>query len=123
MPLQHLPGKRLIVALELGNDDRLSYAVLLGGKRVIATSRLGFILADTPKLDRNFKLVSQATRSIDESWDQPWRERKTICNHLNELHVRFIEKRKPGRSFDVVFRIYDDGVGFRYEFPDQPNLK
>ncbi len=117
------PGKRLTVALELDNDGRPSYAVSRARKPVIATSRLGFILADAPKLDRNFKLASQATRSIDESWDQPWGEWKTIRNHFNELRVRFTEKVKPGRSFDVVFRIYDDGVGFRYEFPDQPNLK
>lgn len=117
------PGKRLSVVLELDNDGRPSYSLSRNGKTVIATSRLGFILADAPKLDRNFGLASQSSRSVDESWDQPWGEWKTIRNHFNELRVRFTEKGKPGRSFDVVFRIYDDGVGFRYEFPDQPNLK
>jgi alpha-glucosidase len=117
------PGKRLTVTLELDNDGRPSYAVSRGGKSVIASSRLGFILADAPKLDRNFKLASQSSRSVDESWEQPWGEWKNIRNHFNELRARFTEKGKPGRSLDVVFRIYDDGVGFRYEFPDQPNLK
>jgi alpha-glucosidase len=117
------PGKRLTVTLELDNDGRPSYTVSRGGKAVIATSRLGFILADAPKLDRNFKLASQSSRSVDESWDQPWGEWKNIRNYFNELRVRFTEKSKPGRSLDVVFRVYDDGVGFRYEFPDQPNLK
>ncbi len=117
------PGKRLTVTLELDNDGRPSYTVSRGGKPVIATSRLGFILADAPKLDRNFKLASQSSRSVDEKWDQPWGEWKTIRNHFNELRARFTEKSKPGRSIDVVFRVYDDGVGFRYEFPDQPNLK
>lgn len=117
------PGKRLTVALELDNDGRPSYTVSRVGKPVIATSRLGFILADAPKLDRNFKLASQSSRSVDESWDQPWGEWKTIRNHFNELRARFTEKGTLGRSLDVVFRVYDDGVGFRYEFPDQPNLK
>jgi alpha-glucosidase len=117
------PGKRITVTLELDNDGRPSYTLSRGGKAVVAPSRLGFILADAPKLDRNFKLASQATRSVDESWDQPWGEWKTIRNHFNELRARFTEKGKLGRSLDVVFRVYDDGVGFRYEFPDQPNLK
>jgi alpha-glucosidase len=117
------PAKRLTVTLELDNDGRPSYTVSRGGKAVIGTSRLGFILADAPKLDRNFKLASQSSRSVDESWDQPWGEWKNIRNHFNELRARFTEKSKPGRSLDVVFRVYDDGVGFRYEFPDQPNLK
>jgi alpha-glucosidase len=117
------PGKRLTVSLEVDGDGRPSYVVSRGGKQVIAPSRLGFILADQPKLDRNFKFVSEARRSVDESWDQPWGEWKTIRNRFNELRVRFTERGKPGRSLDVVFRVYDDGIGFRYEFPDQPNLK
>jgi alpha-glucosidase len=68
------PAKRLTVTLELDNDGRPSYTVSRGGKLVIAPSRLGFILADAPKLDRNFKLASQSNRSIDENWDQPWGE-------------------------------------------------
>jgi alpha-glucosidase len=117
------PGKRLTVSLEVDGDGRPSYVVSCGGKQVIAPSRLGFILADQPKLDRNFKFVSEARRSVDESWDQPWGEWKSIRNRFNELRVRFTERAKPGRSLDVVFRVYDDGIGFRYEFPDQPNLK
>lgn len=117
------PNKRLAVALELDNDGRPSYAVSRAGKSVIGSSRLGFILADAPKLDRNFKLASQSSRSFDESWDQPWGEWKTIRNHFNELRARFTEKGEAGRSLDVLFRVYDDGIGFRYEFPDQPNLK
>jgi alpha-glucosidase len=83
------PGKQLTVTLELDNDGRPSYAVSRGGKSVIASSRLGFILADAPKLDRNFKLASHSSRSVDESWEQPWGEWKNIRNHFNELRARF----------------------------------
>jgi alpha-glucosidase len=117
------PSKLLTLSLALDQDGRPSYAVSRGGKIVIAPSRLGFILADAPKLDRNFQLARQSSRSVDESWDQPWGEWKSIRNHFNELRVRLTEKNTPGRSLDIVFRVYDDGLGFRYEFPDQPNLQ
>ena len=117
------PNTRLAVTLEIDGDGRPSYAVSRGGKVVIAPSRLGFILADQAKLDRHFKLTSQSKRSVDERWDQPWGEWKSIRNHFNELRVRLTEQSAPRRSLDVVFRVYDDGIGFRYEFPDQPNLK
>ncbi len=63
------------------------------------------------------------TRSFDETWEQPWGERRYVRNRYNEMSVRLTEKNPPGRSFVVVFRVFDDGVGFRYEFPDQPQLR
>ncbi len=117
------PNAKLSVIIDIDNDGRPSYAVTRGGKPVIGLSRLGFILADQAKLDRNFTLTSQATRSVDETWEQPWGEWKSIRNHFNELRVRLTEKSGPRRSLDVVFRVYNDGLGFRYEFPDQPALK
>jgi alpha-glucosidase len=117
------PTAKLSVVIDIDNDGRPSYAVSRGGKPVIGLSRLGFILADQPKLDRNFALTAQKTRSTDETWAQPWGEWKTIRNHFNELRVRLTEKSGSRRSMDVVFRVYDDGLGFRYEFPDQPKLK
>jgi len=117
------PGKVLTVELDTDPDGRPSYQVLRNGKLVIASSRLGFILADAPKFERNLVLGTPVTRSFDETWEQPWGERRSIRNHYNELRVTLTEKIAPGRSFGVVFRVYDDGIGFRYEFPDQPQLK
>jgi alpha-glucosidase len=117
------PGKVLSVQIDTDPDGRPSYRVLRNGKPVIASSRLGFILADAPKFERNLVLGTPTTRSFDETWEQPWGERRLIRNHYNELRVTLTEKIAPRRSFDVVFRVYDDGVGFRYAFPDQPQLK
>ncbi len=90
---------------------------------MVAPSRLGFLLGDG-RLERNLELVGQSRRSFDETWEQPRGERRLTRNHYNELRASFAEKpaggRKAGRRFDVVFRVYDDGVGFRYEFPAQP---
>ena len=117
------PGDVLAVTIEINNEGRPGYTVARLGKPVIAESRLGFLLTDAPKLERNFALATTSTRSVDETWEQPWGEWRYIRNHYNELRVRFTEKTPPGRSLDVVFRVYDDGLGFRYEFPDQPQLR
>ncbi|PTS88685.1 MULTISPECIES: glycoside hydrolase family 97 protein [unclassified Caulobacter] len=117
------PDKVLSVEVTTDNDGRPSYTVARLGKPLIAPSRLGFILVDAPKLERNLVLAGEATRSFDETWEQPYGERRFIRNRYNELRVTLAEKNGLQRRFDVVFRVYDDGVGFRYEFPDQTHLK
>jgi alpha-glucosidase len=117
------PGGVLAVALTLDTDGRPGYSISRRGALVVEDSRLGFILADAPKLERNFTLASSSTRSFDETWEQPWGERRFVRNHYNELRVRLTENNRLRRSLDIVFRVYDDGVGFRYEFPDQAQLR
>ena len=64
----------------------------------------------------------RSTRSFDETWEQPWGEYRPIRNRYNELTVSFDEKNWDKRRMTVVFRVYDDGVGFRYEIPKQAKL-
>ncbi len=116
------PSKVLRVEIGL-DEERASWSLRRFGEPLIRPSRLGFLLRDTEKLDRNLALTDQATRSVDETWEQPWGESRHVRNRYHELRVRFTEKVKLKRSFDVVFRVFDDGVGFRYEFPDQPQLR
>jgi len=116
------PGNVLQVSVTLNDEGRPGYAVTRSGVPVIAESRLGFLLTDAPKLERNFKAGETTTRSVDERWEQPWGERRFVRNHYNELKVTLVEKPEPARRLTVVFRVYDDGLGFRYEFPDQPHL-
>jgi alpha-glucosidase len=111
------PGKILSVTVEL-DDGRLAYRVDRFGEPVITSSRLGFLLRDG-RLERNLELISQAKRSFDETWEQPWGESRRVRNHYNELRVSVAETLNLQRKFDVVFRVYDDGLGFRYEFPQQ----
>ncbi len=116
------PDGRLRVDISTDNDGRPGYAVSRDGKTIIAPSRLGFLFTDAPKLERNLSITGQQSRSFDETWEQPWGERRFVRNHYNELRVTLTETAKPGRSFDVVFRVFDDGLGFRYEFPEQAAL-
>lgn len=117
------PGNIVSASLFVDGDGRVLYTINRRGKPVISPSRLGFLLTDQPKIERNLMFVSAKTRDVDGTWEQPWGEWRTIRNHFRELTVRFKDKGALGRTFDVVFRLYDDGVGFRYEFPEQAALK
>jgi alpha-glucosidase len=117
------PGKVLSVTVSVYEEGRPSYSVSRNGKAVIADSRLGFLLTDAPKLERNFRGDGVERRSFDETWEQPWGERRFVRNHYNELTVRLLESTGAVRRLNVTFRVYDDGLGFRYEFPDQPQLR
>ncbi len=115
------PDAVLTVALGL-DEGRISWQLSRLGVPLIAPSRLGFLLRGQEKLERNFALVSAATSRHDDTWEQPWGERRFVRNRYTELRARFAETVKGKRALDLVFRVYDDGVGFRYEFPEQPQL-
>ena len=117
------PEGTLTVEVDVNGEGRPEYRVLRLGKPIILPSRLGFLLTDAPKLERNFTAAEAGRRSGDETWEQPWGERRFVRNRFNELRVALTEKVSPGRRMDLVFRVYDDGLGFRYEFPDQASLK
>jgi len=117
------PGGVLTVSVTIDADGRPGYAVSRGGRPVIEDSRLGFILSDRPKLERGFRLDGVERRDHDETWEQPWGERRFVRDRHWELRVRLVEKRAGGRRLDVAFRAFDDGVAFRYEFPDQDSLR
>ena len=116
------PDGTLKIELDLNGEGRLAYRVIRKGELLVADSRLGFILGNGRQLMRNLKLDGQAARAFDETWEQPWGERRFVRNHYNELRARFVERDRDHRRFDVVFRVFDDGIGFRYELPKQPKL-
>src|SRR5574338_372838 len=116
------PSGTLTVEVTLNPEGRVGYRVSRRGKPVIAESRLGFLFTDAPEMLRNFQLAEQSTRSFDETWEEPWGEYRTIRNRYNELAVSFDEKNWMKRRMTVVFRLYDDGIGFRYELPAGPKF-
>ncbi|WP_372487440.1 glycoside hydrolase family 97 protein [Stenotrophomonas lacuserhaii] len=114
------PGKILKVTLQV-DGGTARYQVQRLGDAVVDASRLGFELRDG-RLDRDFEITGSSTRAFDETWEQPWGERRLTRNHYNELTVSLRQTTGDKRRLDVVFRVFDDGVGFRYVFPQQPGL-
>jgi alpha-glucosidase len=115
------PDGKIKVAFMLENGVPY-YQVSRSGQAIIKPSKLGFTFQDDPPLDQNLAVVSSERGRFDETWTQPWGEVRQIRNHYNELRVNLEEISAPRRKMSVVFRVYDDGLGFRYELPAQENL-
>ncbi|PWD98716.1 alpha-glucosidase [Marinilabilia rubra] len=105
------------------DNDTAYYSVSRQGIQIVEKSKLGFVLDEAPALNSGFEVENVETRSFSETWEQPWGEKQEILNNYNELLVHLSEKDGVKRRLDVVFRVFDDGVGFRYIFPEQENLK
>lgn len=88
---------------------------------VIKESKLGVELREGNNLMDGFEQVNISTSSFDETWQPVWGEVKEIRNHYNEM-VAELKQPATNRYMNIRFRVYDDGVGFRYEFPQQKNL-
>ena len=96
-------------------DGVPQYALSRAGEAVILPSRLGYTLIGRDDLTDGFILTGSAFDSLDETWEPVWGEESQIQNHYNELLVSL--RQESGAIMDVRFRLYDDGLGFRYEFP------
>jgi alpha-glucosidase len=116
------PDGGISVAVTLDGEGRPSYTVTRKGTPILAPSRLGFLFTDALKIDRKLSITGQDVRDFDQNWTQPWGEWKTIRNRYRELKVHLKETTALARAFTVTFRLYEDGVGFRYEFPEQANM-
>lgn len=106
----------------LKQQGRIGYRVLRNGRPLLDFSTLGFRLQGAPDLCDGIEIGAVTRSSHDEQWETVWGEQRTIRNHYNEMKVSVCETKTPGRRFDVVFRLFDDGYGFRCEFPEQPEM-
>ncbi|MGV3538640.1 MAG: glycoside hydrolase family 97 N-terminal domain-containing protein, partial [Rufibacter sp.] len=136
------PNGKLVMQFSLQNNGVPTYSLTYKGKQVIKPSKMGFELktkaADAASggsdanmeqkavnkmgsLHDNFTLVNTTTATFNETWNPVWGEVKTIRNHYNELAITLNQK-ETNRQMVLRFRLFDDGLGFRYEFPTQKNL-
>ena len=113
---------KVTLAFEVNDNDIPQYAVSFGGKQVINPSRLGFKLKNGIALDSNLHLNQIDTLSVDETWKPIWGEVSQVRNHYKQITFHLQQLTPPNLKLDVVFRVFEDGVGFRYEFPVQTNL-
>ncbi|MCK8479374.1 glycoside hydrolase family 97 protein [Psychroserpens algicola] len=106
----------------LSEDGKPYYLVTRNNKVVIDTSYLGFEFKNAPAFDKHFIIKKSETETHIESWEMPWGEQEIVENNYRELRVMLQEKVTPERFLNIIFRVYDDGVGLRYEFPKQARL-
>jgi alpha-glucosidase len=115
------PDGNIVVLLET-RKGKVYYSVKKGGKDCIGKSRLGFRFQNMPDLGDHVKITGSESRFFNETWEQPWGEKRLIENKYDELTVHLKETRNLRRELNLVFRVYNDGFGFRYEIPRQANI-
>lgn len=118
---QTSPDGNVVLSFSLKADGTPTYKMTYKGKPVINESTLGFTLKKDEPLMNHFKVVSDSKSTFKETWKPVWGEEKEILNHYNELLVQ-LKQDKTNRLMNIRFRVYNEGVGFRYEFPTQKEL-
>ncbi len=114
--------KKVHLEFKLDGNGQPQYAVFFGDKVVIKPSQMGFELVNDAPFSKGFEIINSTQRAVDDSWKPVWGEVKEIRDHYQQLTVQLKQKEKPNRLINIVFRVFEDGVGFRYEFPHQENL-
>lgn len=115
------PNGQLQLNFSVNSQGEPVYELFYKGKAVIKPSKLGLELKNDPGLMNGFTLADTQTSTFDETWEPVWGEVKQIRNHYNEMAVT-LDQKAQDCNIIIRFRLFDDGLGFRYEFPLQKNL-
>lgn len=118
----HSPSNKLTLNFRLSPSGEPTYQLQFGTKPVLKPSKLGMLLQGQPGMDQGFTIAQMDSSQHDDTWTPVWGEVKQIRNRYKELAVTLAQAGKDGHRMVVRFRLYDDGLGFRYEFPEQPGL-
>jgi len=110
------PDEKLTIQVFTTPAGEPAYTVRFGESLVLDTSRLGMRWADGSDFGKGFAIAGSETKSINETWEQPWGEQRQMTDRSEELLVNFTKTDDPEMDYAVRFRTYDDGVAFRYEF-------
>lgn len=118
------PDKKITVEVTDKNNQP-QYRVTKGNEEIVSLSQLGLVFAELPEFISGFTIDHHKRSSVNAQWEQPWGERRVVKDNHNELLVQFVGtdnspvKGKP-YHFTMRFRVFNDGIGFRYELPEQP---
>ena len=115
------PNGKLKMTFSLSEKGEPTYMLQYKGKTVIRPSHLGLELKNAHNLQQDFVIKNSTASSFDETWQPVWGETRNIRNHYNEMFVELYQPSQE-RGLNIRFRLYDDGLGFRYEFPLSKNL-
>ena len=116
------PNEKIVLNFNLDETGKPFYEVFFKNNNIIKKSSLGFDFENTASFSDDFQIVNSTTTGIKETWQMPWGEQEEVLNNYHELKVELQEKLALKRKLNIVFKVYNDGVGFRYEFPKQDNI-
>jgi alpha-glucosidase len=119
----HSPDGRIAVEVVLGLTGQAEYSVRYLDETIVAPSRLGLRFQKHAALEDSLQIIATERRSSDSTWEQPWGERRLVRDRFNELLVSFESTAAPARQFGLRVRAHNDGVGLRYEVPEQGYFK
>ena len=117
------PSGKISLSFTLNEQGKPSYSVSSNNKPVVMNSAMGFVLKDAESLKDSFETENAVISSVAGKWKPVWGEVKEIDNNYTQLKITLKEKKQMGRQLHIIFRVFDDGVGFRYEFPAQKSLQ
>lgn len=117
------PDGRIKVMLDADGEGIPYYEVSRDGVPIIAKSTIGFNFTDADPMRRNFEVVAFREQAHNSSWEQPWGERQWVTDNHNELVLTFQQSDEAARQINVRLRVFNDGIGFRTEFPDNPQQR
>jgi hypothetical protein len=113
------PDHSITLSFQLSDIGEPQYRLAFKDRDVIQLSKLGFDINEMPGMSKDFMILKIDTTSFKESWEMPWGEQLTVQNEYNQLKVFLEERVAPKRKLNIIFRVFDDGLGFRYELPKQ----
>lgn len=115
------PSKKISLSFSITSEGKPAYKVSYSNKEIVQESVLGVALKDQEALDHGFVLVQQESKSVNETWQPVLGEQSIIQNNYNQV-TYFLLQKETNRKLNIIFRVYNEGVAFRYEFPKQDQL-
>lgn len=116
------PNNTLTLTFTLGSGGVPTYQLSLGKKDIILPSTLGIEVRDMPGFVKGFVIAGVESTVVDNTWETVWGETRTVRNHYREMIVTLAQPEVKNRTMSILFRLFDDGLGFRYQFAQQDNL-
>lgn len=116
------PNGKISLTFDLTKNGEPEYQVKFNEKQIIKTSTLGFDLKNQPAIKENWTIQTVEENSIEENWEMPWGEKHRVANNYNTLKLGLAETKAPHRKMNLIFKVYNDGLGFRYEFPEKEGM-
>ncbi|MBT8137172.1 MAG: glycoside hydrolase family 97 protein [Gammaproteobacteria bacterium] len=117
------PDGRIVFSVAVDDSGAPRYRVAYSGEEVIHESRLGLHFEKQHGFEDGFAVAAVTPGDADFTWQQPWGERRLVREHYNEILVEFVAAKKPRRRFNLRVRVFNDGLGFRYEVPRQSRYR